>query len=89
MPSQSDALNIASSQPDARVTDDRCAQHSGAVNQPCLTPEQFAVLRYRMAQNRQPVERSPWSNYDYPRGWNGAFDFIEKTLKELTGATPS
>lgn len=30
----------ASSLPNAGVTDDRCAQHSGAVNQPCLTLQQ-------------------------------------------------
>ena len=50
-----------------------------------MTPEQLADLRARLAANRQPVDRA--ERYAFPRGWNEAFDFVEKCLKEVLGET--
>lgn len=50
-----------------------------------IAPDLAARLRERMQQNRQPVERSPWSNYDHPRGWNDALDWVEKQIKDVLG----
>lgn len=50
-----------------------------------MTADAIQQLRERLSANRQPVERSPWSRYEHPRGWNDAFDFIERTINEITG----
>lgn len=50
-----------------------------------MTPAQLAELRTRLATNRQPVERGPWSRYEHPRGWNDALDFVERTIKDVLG----
>lgn len=41
------------------------------------------ALRERMQANRQPVDRCEL--YAFPRGWNEAFDYIERSIKEITG----
>lgn len=48
-----------------------------------MSPEQLAELRAAMEANRQPVHRG--EQYAHPRGWNDYLDFIERTIKELTG----
>lgn len=48
-----------------------------------MTPDQFQQLRDRMAKNRQPVYRG--EEYSFCRGWNEAFDFVEKVIKEVLG----
>jgi hypothetical protein len=48
-----------------------------------MSPEQLAQFRERLAANRQPVTRA--DAYAFPRGWNEAFDFVEKVLKEVMG----
>ncbi|WP_257164665.1 hypothetical protein [Bradyrhizobium sp. SRS-191] len=50
-----------------------------------MMPAQLAELRKRLAANRQPVERAPWSNHAHPRGWNDALDWVEAQLKDLLG----
>lgn len=48
-----------------------------------MTPEQLAQLRERLAANRQPVSFT--EKYAHPRGWNDAFDFVERVLREVLG----
>lgn len=48
-----------------------------------MTPAQLQAFRDKLATNRQPEERT--EQYAHPRGWNDAFDFIERTLKEVLG----
>ena len=48
-----------------------------------MTPEQLKHLRDQIAANRQPVERG--EQYAFPRGWNEAFDFVEKCIREVLG----
>lgn len=50
-----------------------------------MTTDQLQLLRDKIAAGRQPVER--YEKYAYPRGWNGALDFVEKVLKEVLGET--
>lgn len=51
-----------------------------------MTAEELADrLRVKMIANRQPVERSPWSQHEHPRGWNDALDFVERTMAEMMG----
>lgn len=59
------------------MTDDSQRDLSGAVNQPLQT------LRDKLAANRQPVARG--EQYSHPRGWNDAFDFVERCIKEILG----
>lgn len=48
-----------------------------------MTPDQLQQLRDRMAANRQPLDRQ--EKYAFPRGWNEAFDFVERAIKEIEG----
>lgn len=50
-----------------------------------MTPDQLQQLRETIAANRQPVDRSPWSRHEHPRGWNDALDFVERTIKDILG----
>jgi hypothetical protein len=50
-----------------------------------MTPAQLQQLRDRMQANRQPVDRHPWSRHEFPRGWNEAFDHVEKWIREIVG----
>lgn len=50
-----------------------------------MSPDQLQALRDKLATSRQPVERA--EQYAFPRGWNEAIDFVEKTLKEILGET--
>jgi hypothetical protein len=50
-----------------------------------MTPAQLQQLRDRMQANRQPVDRHPWSRHEHPRGWNDAFDHVEKWIREIVG----
>ena len=50
-----------------------------------MTPAQLQQLRDRMQANRQPVDRHPWSRHEHPRGWNDAFDAVERWIKEIVG----
>lgn len=61
------------------MTDDSQPDLAGAVNQPLQT------LREKLASNRQPVARG--EQYSHPRGWNDAFDFVERQIKEILGET--
>lgn len=40
-------------------------------------------LRDRMKANRQPVDRT--NKYQFTRGWNEAFDHVERWIREVTG----
>jgi hypothetical protein len=48
-----------------------------------MTPAQLQQLRDRLAAERQPEFRG--EQYAHPRGWNDAFDFIERSIKEIMG----
>lgn len=48
-----------------------------------MTPEQLQQLRAKLASGRQPEARA--DQYAFPRGWNAAFDTVEKWIKEVTG----
>lgn len=50
-----------------------------------MTPAQLQRFRARLKASRQPIERSPWSNYAHPRGWNDCLDFVERTIRDITG----
>lgn len=50
-----------------------------------MNPEQLAQLRQRITEARQPVDRRPWSQYAFPRGWNECTDFVERTIREVLG----
>ena len=62
-----------------RVTDDPDSAQAISLNQA------FTQLREKLAANRQPIDRA--ERYAFPRGWNEAFDFVEKCLKEMLGET--
>lgn len=49
-----------------------------------MTPEQLQQFRDRLEQCRQPKGR--WTESPFPRGWNEALAFVEKTLNEILGA---
>lgn len=53
-----------------------------------MTDEQLADLRKRLARNRQPVDRHPWSRHEHPRGWNDALDFVERQIRDILGEKP-
>lgn len=46
-----------------------------------MNPEQLAQLRDRIAKGRQPLTRA--EKYGHPRGWNDAFDTVERWIKEI------
>jgi hypothetical protein len=48
-----------------------------------MNTAQLAILRDRLAKNRQPVYRG--EQYSHPRGWNDCLDFVERTIKEVLG----
>jgi hypothetical protein len=48
-----------------------------------MNPEQIQRLRDKLAASRQPVERG--DRYVFCRGWNEAFDFVERCIKEELG----
>jgi hypothetical protein len=50
-----------------------------------VTPAQLKRFRDHIAANRQPIDRHPWSRHEHPRGWNDALDFVERTIREVTG----
>lgn len=41
------------------------------------------ALREHMQTNRQPVDKA--NKYEFVRGWNEAFDHVERWIKEVTG----
>lgn len=65
------------SNPSDRVMPDSTSAHADSVKQA------FTTLRDKLLAGRQPVERS--EQYAYPRGWNGALDFVDKCIKEVLG----
>lgn len=48
-----------------------------------MTPDQLNQFRDKLANNRQSPQMGEL--YAFPRGWNEAFDFMEKCLKEILG----
>lgn len=48
-----------------------------------MTPAQLARLRDILKANRQPVFRG--EQYSHPRGWNDAFDFFERSIRDVMG----
>lgn len=48
-----------------------------------MSPEQLKLLRDKIADARQPIERS--EQYAFPRGWNAALDHVDKCIKEVLG----
>lgn len=52
-----------------------------------MNPDQFARFFAILAAARQPVHRT--EQYAFPRGWNDALDFVERTRKEVMGEKAS
>jgi hypothetical protein len=48
-----------------------------------VTEEQLKLLREKIAAGKQPIDRL--EQYAYPRGWNGALEYVEKCFKEVLG----
>jgi hypothetical protein len=48
-----------------------------------MNPDQLAQFLQIIAASRQPVERA--DAYAYPRGWNGALDFVERVRRQVMG----